>query len=99
VADTIRTLKKVKLKQYEPTEPMTINEKDELVPKVLTKFEEMKLSQALRDYSTLKNNMSRALSKRFDIWKNCRFYNSLHIYPQLVSSPQLVVMLLPVRVV
>jgi hypothetical protein len=55
-------MKKVNLKQYEPAEPMTINEKDRLVPKVLTKSEEMKLSQALRDYSTLKNNMSRALS-------------------------------------
>jgi hypothetical protein len=32
VADTIRSMKKVSLKQYEPTEPMTTNERGEQVP-------------------------------------------------------------------
>jgi hypothetical protein len=65
VADSIRKMERMDLSEYEPEESVSITEKGEVVPKTLTRFEEMKLSQELRDYSTQK----RQYETRGDVWR------------------------------
>jgi hypothetical protein len=67
VADSIRKMERMDLSEYEPEEPVSFSEKGEVVPKPLTRFEEMKLSQELRDYSTLKRQYESGMEEAFGI--------------------------------
>jgi hypothetical protein len=67
VADSIRKMERLDLSEFEPEEPVSITEKGEVVPKPLTRFEEMKLSQELKDYTTLKRQYESGMEEAFGI--------------------------------
>jgi hypothetical protein len=67
VADSIRKMSKIDLKTLEPQKPLALNDKGVLVPKVLSLFEDRKLSQELRYYSTFKRQYESGLEKAFGI--------------------------------
>jgi hypothetical protein len=50
-------MERLDLFEFVPEEPLTVDEQGVFVPKTLTKFEEMKLSQELEDFSTLKKKI------------------------------------------
>jgi hypothetical protein len=55
------------LESLEPQEPMAVNEKGELVPKTLSRFEEAKINQELKDYSACKRQYEAGLEQTFGI--------------------------------
>jgi hypothetical protein len=67
VADSIRKMERMDLSEYEPEEPVSFTETGGIVPKPLTRFEEMKLSQELRDYSTLKRQYESGMEEALGI--------------------------------
>ena len=67
VADTIRNMKKLDLARFEPSEPMTKDAKGAMVPKKMSRYEEMKLSQALKDFSTLTIRYEAGLEQAYGI--------------------------------
>jgi hypothetical protein len=67
VADTLRNMHRIDLKSLEPQEPMAVNDKGVLVAKTLSRFEEMKLSQELRDFSTFRKKYESGLDQAYGI--------------------------------
>jgi hypothetical protein len=67
VADTIRNMHRIDLKGLQPQEPMAVNEKGVLVPKTLSRFEDAKLCQDVKDFSVFKRQYEAGLERTFGI--------------------------------